>query len=94
MAVVHINGIHAVNIDYCGCTSTAVSKRQQLMRSRLYPATVRKPKTCISFSALETLQIQNVQSKCGVYDLYTSLERLSDNTGLVRVRVSLYLIAS
>ncbi|KAK7675926.1 hypothetical protein QCA50_021145 [Cerrena zonata] len=86
MAVVHTNGIHAVNMDYCGCTSTAVSRRQQLMRHRLYPATVRKPKTCITYMALETMHLQNVQSKCGIYDLYTSVERLSDNTGLVKVR--------
>ena len=87
MAVVHTNGIHSVNINYCGCTSQAISHRQQLMRFRLYPATVRKPKTCITFTAMETLHIQNVQSKCGIYDMYTSLERLTDNTGLIPVRV-------
>lgn len=91
MAVVHMNGIHSVNIKYCGCTSQAVSHRQQLMRYRLYPATVRKPKTCITFTAMEALHIQNVQSKCGIYDMYTSLERLTDNTGLVPVRVRLAL---
>ena len=88
MAVVHSNGIHTVSIDYCGCLTHAVSKRQQLLRYRLYPATLRKPKTCVTFTALETLHIQNVQSKCGIYDIYTSLERVTDNTGLAEVRVS------
>lgn len=87
MAIVHTNGIHSVAISYCGCTSQAISHRQQLMRHRLYPGTVRKPKTCITFTAMETLHIQNVQSKCGIYDIYTSLERLTDNTGVVPIRV-------
>ena len=43
--------------------------------------------TCATFSVLETVHMQNVQAKSGVYDLYKALERLTDNTGLVDVRV-------
>ena len=43
--------------------------------------------TCTTFTLLETTHIQNVQSKSGVYDLYTALERLTDNTGLNDPRV-------
>ena len=94
MAVVHTNGIHSVKIDYCGCNTHAVSHRQQLLRFKLFPATVRKPRTCVTFVALETLHLQNVQSKCGVYDLYTSLERITDNTGLGTSRVCYFISSS
>ena len=61
--------------------------RQQLLRHKLYPATDQEPMTCATFRVLETTHMQNVQSKSGVYDLYMALERLTDNTGLEKIRV-------
>lgn len=90
MAVIHTNGIHQVEIDYCGCerAEAAGNLRQQLLRYRLYPATDQRPMTCTTFAALEWVHLQNVQSKCGIYDIYMALERVTDNTGLMDVRVS------
>lgn len=89
MAIVHTNGIHQVNLDYCGCERAAAAGnfRQQLLRARLYPATDQSPMTCTTFPCLEAVHLQNVQSKAGIYDLYTAIERLTDNTGLIHVRV-------
>ena len=90
MAVVHTNGIHPATIDYCGCdrAGAAGNQRQQLLCHRLYPVTEQEPMTCATFDALETVHMQNVQSKTGIYDLYMALERLTDNSGLTGVRVS------
>lgn len=90
MAVIDLNGIHQIPIDYCGCdrAADAGNVRQQLLRARLYPATDQSPMTCTTFNCLEAVHLQGVQSKTGTYDLYTALERLTDNTGLAHVRVS------
>lgn len=90
MVVIHTNGIHPATIFYCGCDRLAAAgnHRQQLLRYRLFPATDQEPMTCATFAALETVHMQNVQSKSGVYDLYMALERLTNNTGLEKVRVS------
>ncbi|KAF7795849.1 hypothetical protein EIP86_007016 [Pleurotus ostreatoroseus] len=84
MVVLHTNGIHPTTIKYCGCdgAGNAGNIRQQLLRYRLFPATDKEPMTCSTFALLETTHLQNVQSKSGVYDLYTALERLTDNAGL------------
>ena len=89
MVVIHTNGIHPVSIKYCDCDRAAIAGnvRQQLLRYQLYPATEKEPMTCATFTLLETTHLQNVQAKSGVYDLYSALERMSDNTGLQGTRV-------
>jgi hypothetical protein len=88
-AVIHNNGIHGVALDYCGCRDETIvgSRRQQLLRRSWYPATHKEPKTCATFVALETFHIMTLQGKVTTYDYYSGLEKLTDNTGLVKVRV-------
>ncbi|GJE98381.1 CxC2 domain-containing protein [Phanerochaete sordida] len=88
LVVISTNGIHPVTLRYCGCDrqADAGNHRQQLLRARLYPATDQEPMTCATFAVLEATHMQNVQAKSGVYDLYKALERLTDNTGLRKVR--------
>lgn len=81
MLVLHTNGIHSVNIQYCGC-SRAIPQDIQLLRRRLYPASQIKVKTCASFALLQQLQKLAWTTKASTYDFYRSLEKLTSNTGL------------
>ncbi|KAH9890400.1 hypothetical protein C8Q73DRAFT_652264 [Cubamyces lactineus] len=85
--VVDTNGRHAVAIEFCGCDKArdAGDHVQQLLRHRLYPATDVDPNTAFTFSLLEHYHIQSLQGKISMYDYYTSLERLTDNTGTQRL---------
>lgn len=85
--VIHTNGIHRVTICYCDC-DCAVSRRQQLLRHRWYPATVHVPQTCATFEVLNQFHLLTLTSKLAVFAFYTTLERLTDNTGLDVPRVS------
>ncbi|KAI0038809.1 hypothetical protein FA95DRAFT_1505012 [Auriscalpium vulgare] len=81
--VLHTNGIHKVKVDYCGCgLSTSLERRQQFMRSGLWPATVVDPQTAATFSCLDTFQQLSLQGKLSGYDFYKSLEILTDGSGL------------
>jgi hypothetical protein len=90
--VVHNNSIHDVAVDYCGCKDETVvgSRRQQLLRRSWYPATHKEPRTCTTFVGLETFHIMTLQGKVTTYDYYSGLEKLTDNTGLVKVKVSFF----
>jgi len=79
--VMHHNGIHDVNLDFCGCVNVQ-PKHIQLLRRRLFPATQANPRTCATFSLLTAFHLLNLTSKIAVYDFYRSIERLTDNTGL------------
>ena len=79
--ILHDNGIHDVNLDFCGCERKQ-PKFTQLLHRQLFPATQVNPRTCATFSLLKSFHLLNLTSKINVYDFYRSLERLTDNTGL------------
>ena len=60
---------------------------QQLLRFRLYPATIHNPNTAATFHALHHFQLLSFESKCSVYEYYQTLVRETDNTGLHKVKV-------
>ncbi|KAG6814651.1 hypothetical protein H0H93_012737 [Arthromyces matolae] len=80
MRVLHTNGIHNVAIKYCTCRP--LPPHIQLLRRGLYPASQLKPKTCVTFELLRLLHLLSLHTKASTYDLYRSLESLTDNTGL------------
>jgi hypothetical protein len=86
--VIHVNGSHPVSLNYCGCSnsiSTATSMQQpkweQLMRSRWFPGTHRRPGTAFTFEMLNQFQMLNFCGKVNPYDYYKAMERLTNNTG-------------
>ena len=60
---------------------------QQLLQRRLFPATTTDPQTASTFALLESAHVLSVQSKLSLYDLYMSLEILTDATRVSDVKV-------
>lgn len=84
--VIDSHGVHEVELDFCGCGSSG-SMAQQLLRHRLYPATVSAPSTAATFCALEHFQLLSFESKCSAYQYFQTLIRETDNTGVCKVKV-------
>ncbi|KZP31898.1 hypothetical protein FIBSPDRAFT_944525 [Athelia psychrophila] len=82
--IVDTNGIHQVALDYCGCASAKVAT-VQLLRARLYPATVQAPKTAATFNMLEFFHRLTFQSKASAFECYYTLARRTDNTGTLHI---------
>jgi hypothetical protein len=82
--VLHNNGIHEVDVDFCGCEhrQRAGALDTQLLRGGWYPASEERPQTCMTFEALELFHIVTLQAKMTMYDYYRSLERLTRNDGV------------
>ncbi|KDR83151.1 hypothetical protein GALMADRAFT_134646 [Galerina marginata CBS 339.88] len=83
MRVLHVNGIHDVAIQYCGCSRT-IPQHLQLLRRGFYPATQLTVKTCATFELLSHLHILALTSKASTYDFYHALERMSESSGINR----------
>ncbi|KAJ6447896.1 hypothetical protein C8R45DRAFT_1115651 [Mycena sanguinolenta] len=79
--VIDVTGIHTVRVQFCECDAR-VKHRQQLMRVRWWPATVRDPQTCATFGVVRLFQIMNCLGKVSAYDFMRSLELLTNNDGL------------
>ncbi|KII82921.1 hypothetical protein PLICRDRAFT_83984, partial [Plicaturopsis crispa FD-325 SS-3] len=73
--------IHAVLLDFCGCERRE-SKRVQLLRHRLFPATVANPKTAVSFRLLEHYDLLALETKISAFGYYRALALRTDITGL------------
>ncbi|KAJ7871168.1 hypothetical protein B0H14DRAFT_3439622 [Mycena olivaceomarginata] len=73
--VLHTNGIHKVAVDSCDCEQWlwAGSQEEQLLQAGWFPATDDCP-----------LNMCHLQTKTTMYDYYSVLEKLSDNTGIKR----------
>jgi len=79
--VLHTNGVHEINLDFCGC-EREVPRYIQLLRRQLFPATQLNPRTCATFGLLTQFHLLTLTSKVSAYDYYRALERLTDNTGV------------
>jgi CxC2 like cysteine cluster associated with KDZ transposases len=84
--IIHTNGIHPVRIVFCGCASS-VHPRQQLLRRGWFPATIHQPHTCATFTVLNHFHLQTLHSKLTATHFIAAIERETDNTGLVPVKV-------
>jgi KDZ transposase family protein len=84
--VIDTSGVHEVGLDYCGCKAGG-NEAAQLLRFRLYPATVQNPNTAATFRSLHHFQLLSFESKCSAYEYFQTLVRESDNTGLKNVKV-------
>lgn len=90
LIVVHVNGIHMVNVSYCDCNTRpgGYYPGTQLMRSRWYPSTMARTRTSFTFEVLENFHHLTLQGKATAWDFYQALVHRSDNTGLHEPRVS------
>lgn len=85
--VVHTNGIHLVQVDWCRCEG--VEHHTQLLRIGWWPATPLQPQSCATLEVLRQFHVLNLQGKLTGFSFYRSLEFLTDNTGLRKLPVSL-----
>ncbi|KAF6758079.1 hypothetical protein DFP72DRAFT_989163 [Ephemerocybe angulata] len=84
--IIDIDGVHTLGVDYCACGGSSKSQVDQLLERRLYPATTVNPKTAATFRVLEVFEILQYESKVSPYELYNTISRLTDNTGIVEIK--------
>ena len=80
--IMHLNGLHEVGINFCGCGKESQLHTVQLLRARLFPATITSPKTAATLEVLDQFSILSYESKMSAFQYYYSLSRLTDNTGM------------
>ncbi|KAF7288208.1 CxC2 domain-containing protein [Mycena chlorophos] len=78
--VIHTNGIHVVAVDFCDCDGHE-PHYLQLLRSRLFPATVKRPESCATFCCLDQFQLASLQAGTTAQNFYTILELSTNAVG-------------
>lgn len=93
LMVFDLSGVHRLVVRYCGCDGT-LSKHAQLLRARLFPATIDRPATAFAFDILDFFHELQNQNKCNPYDFYRAIIQRSDAAGLNPAIVCLLFILS
>lgn len=87
--VIDTSGVHVVSVRFCRCQF--LGEDVQLLRYRWYPASPVAPHTAFTFDLLNTFQLLTLQGKLSAYDFYLSVERKTDNTGILGLQACLLL---
>ncbi|KAF8885818.1 hypothetical protein BD779DRAFT_1673532 [Infundibulicybe gibba] len=82
--VIASNGIHHVNINFCGCFGAA-EPRDQLLEVGWWPASPIEPQTAATMELLRLFHVVNLQARSPPTDFYRSLEQLTDGNGLLKL---------
>ncbi|KII83256.1 hypothetical protein PLICRDRAFT_119572 [Plicaturopsis crispa FD-325 SS-3] len=79
--VIHVNGIHRVAVDFCGC-KVGFDRFRQVLRMSWWPATPLEPQSCATMELLRLFHIMNLQGRINAFDFYKGLEAMSDPSKL------------
>ena len=81
LTAIDVTGFHELNILFCHCEG-APSLHIQLLRARLFPATVARPKTVFSFAVLDLFHTITLQGKTSAFDYYVALQRVTNGAAV------------
>ncbi|KAJ6479765.1 hypothetical protein C8R45DRAFT_832682 [Mycena sanguinolenta] len=79
--VLHDNGIHVIDIDFCSCPDSP-SHVDQLLNIGWYPATHDSPATAATLTLLRRFHLLNLQARVAAYDFYNTLVVIRNGSGL------------
>ncbi|KIJ45388.1 hypothetical protein M422DRAFT_166915, partial [Sphaerobolus stellatus SS14] len=78
LTIVDINGVHTVTIGWCRCAN-APSFFNQLLRRRILPASMKRPRTGFTFRVMRLFHLMNLIAHVTPWDFSSLLHRLTDN---------------
>ncbi|KAJ8697360.1 hypothetical protein PTI98_004170 [Pleurotus ostreatus] len=79
--VIHDNGIHLLNVDFCGCPD-AIEPYEQLLEVGWWPSSPLEPQTATTFQLLRLFHNLNLQGCIPSTNFYRALEQLHNGDGL------------
>jgi hypothetical protein len=78
LTVVDVTGVHFLSIGYCTC-SESEPEYLQLLRRKLYPATLQMPRTAFTIALLDDFIRDNLECGTSGMNYYSKLRRTTSN---------------
>ncbi|KAI6010461.1 hypothetical protein EDC04DRAFT_2610199 [Pisolithus marmoratus] len=80
MTIVHTEGIFSHEVSVCNCPGSHPNDwHLGLLRQRLFPASISKPKTAFTFTVLDHFLIDALECKPSAMSFYQKLKRFTNN---------------
>ncbi|KAI0055066.1 hypothetical protein BV25DRAFT_1873220 [Artomyces pyxidatus] len=85
LTVIDITGVHMLSVKFCDCADARTAPNYiQVLRARLWPSTVKRPRTATTFRTCKLFHALTMQGKTNAYDFWNALCRMTDSSGLRR----------
>src|SRR3981189_77002 len=91
LVVVHTTGVFQHSVRWCYCPGCP-RRHLQLLRARLYPASMKRPKTVFTFDVLDHSTADAMECKTPAQSFFRKLRRLTNNAFPQRVPVSNHFV--
>ncbi|KAI6040463.1 hypothetical protein EDC04DRAFT_2567017 [Pisolithus marmoratus] len=95
MTIVHTEGIFSHEVSVCNCPGSHPNDwHLDLLRQRLFPASISKPQTAFTFTVLGHFLIDALECKISAMSFYQKLKRFTNNTFPERVPVECHFLVA
>ncbi|KAF8430922.1 hypothetical protein L210DRAFT_3508110 [Boletus edulis BED1] len=78
LTIVDVTGVHFITVNYCHCPGS-LPVHQQLLRGRLFPATLQRPSTAFTFHVLDDFIRDNLECGTSGSNYFSKLRRITSN---------------
>ena len=78
VVIIHSTGIFRHKVCWCSCTGPR-DHHLQLLRYRLFPASLTRPRTAFTFDVLDHFHIDSMDCKTAAMSFFAKLRRFTDN---------------
>jgi hypothetical protein len=79
LVVVHSTGVYSHHVVWCQCPGAEKDRHLQLLKAKLFPASIRRPQTAFTFDVLDDFLIDAMECKTSAMSFYQKLRRFTNN---------------
>ncbi|KAG1847220.1 hypothetical protein F4604DRAFT_1594685 [Suillus subluteus] len=79
LVIVHSTGVYSHSVSWCQCPGAEKAHHLDLMKARLFPASLTRPRSAFTFDVLDNFLIDTLECKTSAMSFYQKLRRFTNN---------------
>lgn len=88
LVIIHSTGVYSHHVVWCSCPGAEKHHHLQLLKARLFPASIKRPQTAFTFDVLDHFLIDALECKTSAMSFYQKLRRFTNNAFPDQIPVS------
>ncbi|KAG1830059.1 hypothetical protein F4604DRAFT_1695666 [Suillus subluteus] len=79
LVIVHSTGVYSHSVSWCQCPGAEKAHHLDLMKARLFPASLTRPRSAFTFDVLDNFLIDALECKTSAMSFYQKLRQFTNN---------------
>ncbi|KAG1886594.1 hypothetical protein F4604DRAFT_1571859, partial [Suillus subluteus] len=80
LTIIHSTGVFLHNVVWCGCPGAKHQQHLQLLKARLFPASITRPQTAFTFEVLDHFLIDALECKTSASSFFEKIRRMTNHS--------------